>query len=280
MADKTWVSTDGNLNAAGSFSPSGVLASGDSLFFDGSVQTDVSSGLTQPSTFDMVTVWTQRAYEGDVGAHGNPLTCQAKRIIVQGAGSFYHAYQTPIVDNGTYVAVDSRNMQDAYTLTSTETATGLGLWCVSGAATILDAVTHINSIFVAPRGPGVRLTIGSGITTNLNYYQCGGFVTTKSPLGSADRFAHLAGGTLVYDRAATSTWTAVTIKSGGRFVYNGSGQLTLAIVEANGILDMTQDSRAKTISILYLMPGANFLTHNNITVSSTVDLRGQVPILP
>jgi hypothetical protein len=87
----------------------------------------------------------------------------------------------------------------------------------------------------------------------------------------------LDGGLLVYDYTGTSGWNNVEV-AGGRFEYNGTGTMTFCIVNS-GVLDMTKDSRAKTITTLIIMPGSTFLTHDNITVTTLIDLRGTYPIL-
>lgn len=280
MADSIWISTDGNLNAAGSYSPSGIPGAAGNIAFDGSSDVDVSSGLTALSAVDLTRIWTQPGYDGDVGASGNPLTTAVRRLIVQGSGSFWYAQE----DHATYntTMVDSPNQQDAFTLVSTAATLG-GLYCLNGGVDILSGAGTIAYFMIGSRSSfSIPLvTVGTGVTVT-NLILRSGSLTTKSVLGST--ICVIDGGTLISDASMSGTgWSSVMHIAGGTVQFNsGSGVANAAsqIIVSSGTLDMTQDTRAKTIARLILLPGANFLTHDNITVTTLTDLRGTVPILP
>jgi hypothetical protein len=283
MADKRWVSTDGNLATAASYAPSGVPFANDSLYFDGSSNIDVSSGLT--TTFfstQLTRTWVQAPYQGDIGAEGNAFTLPCTQLIHNGSGSLYHDALTTTPHYS--VVIDSPNQQDAYTLVGTDGAGGvtLDVACISGGVRILGSTTVLRRLLVGNgRNSSLPIVTIEAISACLTMYQSGGYVTTKKGLGldfggNTGR-AIIDGGTLIYDALGTSGWNVVEI-AGGRMEYNGTGTMTSCIV-SSGTLDMTKDSRAKTIATLILMPGANFHTHKNITVSSFTDLRGPYPIL-
>ena len=122
------------------------------------------------------------------------------------------------------------------------------------------------------------MNIGAGFGPVSNYRQSSGTVTTKSDLGTSTGSCVIDGGTLIYDMTSADNWAKMDI-TGGYVQYNGTGTLSACVV-SNGVLDMTYDSRAKTITNLVLLPGATFLTHFNITVNTLIDLRGESPILP
>lgn len=275
MADSIWISTDGNLNAAGSWSPSGVPGAAGNIAFNSSSHVDVLSGLTALSLVDLERVWTAPDYEGNIGAPGNPLETAIKRFIIQGAGSVWYNQQSHAT--GGYTVVDSPNQQDAFVLTSTSQPTG-NFYFLNGGVAILDGAGATGSMFVASRNlyqlPNV--SIGTGVTV-INYSQRTGVVTTKSVLGSSR--CVIDGGLLIYDSSATAAWTTTIHVAGGTLEYNSTGTPD-HIAVLSGTLDMTKDSRAKTINALTLMPGSNFMTHNNITVTNLFDLRGTVPVLP
>lgn len=275
MADSIWISTDGNLNAAGSYSPSGVPIAAGNIVFDGSSNVDVSTGLTGLTGVDLRRIWTQPDYEGDIGASGNPLTTAAVRFIVQGSGSVWYAQET--YSGGTpVIVVDSPNQQDAFSLVST--AGAYDLYCQNGGVEILPGAGVLGYLGVASRQSHLlpNVTIGTGFSCSY-YVQKSGYVTSKSKLG--DTSCVIDGGIFVYDASATGGWGTVINIAGGTMIYNSAGSGSYIIV-SSGTLDMSQDSRAKTISLLVLLPGANFITHNNITVTSLIDLRGIVPVLP
>lgn len=275
MTDYRWVSTDGNLNAAASFSPAVVPGATDSVYFDGTSDFDVLTNLNVWTGLDLTRLWVQEGYDGDIGADGNPLVAGIHHIIHQGTGRFFLSPEQH--GSVVYVVIDSPNQVDAFKLV-TQAPTGFGLYCINGGVDISNSVTGIGTLFIAGRDSMnfPRVGIGSGVTVG-NYIQRSGVVTTKSVLGTSNCI--LDGGLLIADALGTSNWTNIINITGGTFQYNGSGNITQVML-ANGTLDMSQDSRAKTITILVLLPGAEFITHNNITVTLTIDLRGSVPVLP
>lgn len=285
MADKVWVSTNGNVNDAASWSPSGVPAANDSIYFDESSQQDAVSGLTALSGFDLTRVWIKEGYEGNIGADGNPFTVKPGRLIHEGSGSLYlsQADHASISPN---VVVDSPNLIDAFTLTAA--GSDLRLHVLSGAAKILDNVGAFTVLTVSQKRISTSLEIGSGTGEISYYYQNGGTVTTKRGLGPAsgtvDGTCVMDGGRLVIadDFNLSSTWFLLNL-AGGVVEHNAivsSGAMPQNIFVSSGLLDMTKDYRAKTISLLVLMPASQFATHPNITTDVLVDLRTTPPILP
>jgi hypothetical protein len=286
MADKRWISTDGNASSTASYSPSGVPVDFDSIYCDGSSNVDWVSNLNvfSVSLITQTRLWFQAAYLGNAGAVGNPLRASAKHLIHNGSGSVYHFAFSAAVNP--YVVIDSPNQQDAYTLVDTDGAGGVNLTLafLRGGSRIVDnSAIVVGTILVDNATAGIGPNVDIGLINNcLVYRQNGGYVVTKSKLGTdyagTPGRANLDGGTLVYHKEGTGAWNIVEI-TGGRMEYNGTGSMTNCIV-SGGILDMTKDSRAKTITKLTLMRGATFLTHQNITVTTLIDLRPTYPILP
>jgi hypothetical protein len=278
-ADKRWVSVDGDLSAATSWSPIGVPGLNDSLFFDGDSDMDVVSHLAAFSGVDKNLIWMTGNYYGSVGADGNPLTVPVAHLIYSGLGSLYHAFQTHSTQT-TYVVIDSTNLQDAYTFASGGSATSLNLFLINGHVNILSGAGPFAGISVGSRSftNQPEVTIGNSVGNVTNYFQRSGVVTTNSALGTSSGSCIVDGGSLIYTAAGTSDWNRLVI-TGGNVKYNGTGTLAECVV-SNGTLDMTHDSRAKTITTLTLLPGAVFSTHFNITVTNLIDLRTANPILP
>jgi len=277
VADKRFVGTDGYLDAVTSWSPSGVPTAGDSWFFDGSSQYDVVSGLTTFTAVDTQQIWLQSAYQGNVGADGNGLQVPVGFLIHNGSGSLYHRFITH-GSLATNIFIDSPNLQDAYMLASGGDANCI-LACIRGKSYLLGGAGPLSCLFVGATGWGGGTIVDIGASFgNVTYYrQSAGTVTTKSDLGTSSGSCVIDGGTLVYDATSADPWAKMDI-TGGYVQHNGTGTLGLCIV-ASGVLDMTQDSRAKTIGVLVLMPGANFLTHKNIAVGHLYDYRVSPPIM-
>jgi hypothetical protein len=276
--DKRFVGIDGNLNATTSWSPSGLPIAGDSWFFDGSSKYDVSSGLQAFAAIEPAKIRIQSPYEGNIGADGNFLRVPVRRLIHQGSGSLFYEYVL-VFNFDSYILIDSPNLQDAFTFYNPASPSNVRMLIRRGRAKLLDAGGSIAQLIVCSRdGLGPFVTIGANYGAVAYYHQTSGEVTTKSDLGISTGDCIVDGGTLIYDAASTDAWNRIVV-AGGRVIYNGTGTLTECIIDS-GTLDMTQDSRAKTISALTIMPGSNFYTHENISVTKLIDLRENIPTLP
>mgnify|MGYP001567444883 FL=1 len=276
MADSIWVSATGNLGSAQSYSPSGVPIAAGSIAFTGqSSNFDVLSGLTALSGVDLTRVWTQSDYDGDIGADGNPLVTGVKRFIHQGSGSVWYSQEAHASLQS--VVVDSPNQQDAFTLVVADVTKANYYFFRNGGVHIADD-QWASQVFV---GSGVNagfpiVSIGSNCLFT-DYLQNSGYVTSKSCPGVGSFI--LDGGIFVVDATVTATFGVPVHIAGGTLIYKGSGSLPLTIV-SSGTLDMSQDSRTKVISNLILLPGSNYIKHDNVTETFLLDLRGTVPILP
>jgi hypothetical protein len=223
----------------------------------------------------------QSPYEGNIGADGNPLQLFSKRFMHHGSGSVFYK---PVhnVAFASHIVVDSPNLQDAFHVVPGGDSSSDYLYVRRGTAFIQDGSAAWLRIIVASTGWGTpRLTIGSGVGQVWEYYQSAGEVNTKSALGATTGMCLIAGGTLIYDYTGTVAWNGrISIANGGRFILNGTGGTGVVIVHSGGTLDMMQDRRAKTLGTVIIMPGGNFFTHSNITVTTLIDLRPQDPIIP
>src|SRR3989304_8734626 len=107
MADKRWVSAPGDWGADASWSPSGRPQRGDKALFTGQAQVSATTNLDRITAGDTLlnAIITYPAYNGNIGAAGNPLifgtsieTNPLARIIHRGSGTFWYK------DNGIYTA--------------------------------------------------------------------------------------------------------------------------------------------------------------------------------
>lgn len=278
--DKTWVSADGNLNAAASWSPSGVPAAADSVYFNASSQQDVVSGL---DAFPSITrLHVQPEYGGNIGADGNALETTPRSLIHQGTGSFFYKPVTNAIDLS-YILVDSPNLQDAFTVVVGGNTATYHLYIRRGSAQLLNNTAGWNNIAIGgTTGIGPFVTIGSDVGEIERYRQTSGIVTTKTPLSISTSTGPciIDGGTLTYHASGTAAWWNPSI-TGGTFIYNGTGTLNNPVIHT-GFLDMSQDSRAKTVGGLIILPAGMFAKHPNVTVTAAtfVDLRDRIPVFP
>lgn len=266
MAVYTWVSTTGDVNAAGSFSPAGgPPTSGDSLQMTEASQQDVLNVPTGLAISDWI---AYGEYDGDIGDSGAPAFQLAARLIFKGSGAAWARGADPGAYNLYLCSFRGGTVNWGNSLaTSTQR-----LFVTAGTLNVTGSDGNANTdIFVVPAANASAylsvLPVASAAVPR--YYQTGGDVVTPNPLGSTE--CVISGGTLEYSRDGTATWAKLTM-TGGYVFYNGSGALTTAII-LGGTLDMTQDRRAKTITTLVLGPNATYLDHSGITVTTQVDLR-------
>lgn len=91
MATKYWDgSTDGDLNTAANWTPSGVPGAGDDIIFDGRTTRDVDGSLSTFATVDLGSVTIESSYTGDIGAVATPMEFEVNgTVYVAGTGTYY-----------------------------------------------------------------------------------------------------------------------------------------------------------------------------------------------
>jgi len=117
---RTWISTDGNWAAAGSWSPSGVPITGDTVILAGSSTASVTSGFAQ-GAIDLLLLYVDDSYLGNIGTSGTPLVIGATTIKHFGRGTFYLQDDTGTPATGSKIYVESGNNSNAMILTVTGT---------------------------------------------------------------------------------------------------------------------------------------------------------------
>ena len=155
MATKTWVSTDGNWDTAGSWSPSGVPASSDDVYFVSGSQ-DVTSGFNQSgvtlNSINFGTKWT-----GSIGTNLQINSTTVDYANKNGAVKLQGTYTTINVqatsgDNPALTLDDS-------TITTIRITGGSGTVFVKDGTTVSGAIDMIGC-------KGARLEIESGATVS------------------------------------------------------------------------------------------------------------------
>lgn len=235
--------------------------------FDGTGQGDCLGGSL--AAIDLDALQVDDAYEGDIGADGNPIIISADVVTYQGRGTM--VYQD---GNGTtdLMIVDSVNLQDAVkisgaTITRMRVLSGrvdfLSTW--SGTMTLLE---------LAPRNfNGVTVDFGADTTGEvLRVLMNGGLLKGDIFNGVGSHDAVLTGGTWIADvttdgtvviDGATVIWNSPTTSAGVAILWGGNVHLM------SGVLDARQGGN-KTLSNLYLWEAGTFLYNDDkMTVTTT-----------
>lgn len=91
MTTKYWDgSTDGDLNVAANYTPSGVPSAGDDLVFDGRTTVDVDTSMDTFATVDLGSITIESGYTGSIGAVDAPMEFEVDGIVyVAGTGTYY-----------------------------------------------------------------------------------------------------------------------------------------------------------------------------------------------
>lgn len=271
VADKIWISTTGDMNAVGSYSPAGVPGNGDSLSFPGSafggsdhsatVNTDALAGVT------LAQVLSYPTYPGDIGTVAAPAEVgdvSTTSLVHQGSGTWYIGRAV------SWACIDSPNAVLAAEFAVTNSITD-----VRGGHVVFRAGASVSRLGVMETGPSVTSVELKGTTTTFaNVQMSGGFARCERDQVGASTLV-LNGGTWVQGQTSTEPFTNAQV-AGGTFIYNGTGTLSKCIV-LNGAVDFSQDTRAKTVAILKIHPTGDFVTNNNLTIISYWDLRQAIP---
>lgn len=233
---------------------------------------------------DLDLLKVQRGFTKTFGTSAAPLQFAADLIKVFGSSGFYFECSDTGTPNQTTDEIRLQ-MPDANTPVElgTDSAATLGdfarIICQRGLITLkgnisFTATAQVEVGYMNDPAGDVRLIIASGADTLPNLRMNGGKVKSDGPITTA----HVCGGTLTQDTAAVTT---AYVYRGGRLELNGSGTVaTTVIVYAGGWLDLLKTSFQKTITTLYLFPGANVIWDQNLsgspglhTITNPFDMR-------
>lgn len=130
-------------------------------------------------------------------------------------------------------------------------------------------VTTLSVGYLSNQASDATVTVGSG-TTLTTLTKDGGVVTVNSSATCHATTVTQTAGTLYYDGSGVLTTLNL---DGGRGYYSTSGTLTTAIVGGGGVLDMSRDNRARTISACDIYQGASVIDpQRTVTWTAGIDL--------
>ena len=238
MATKYWDgSTDGDLNTAANWTPSGVPGAGDDVIFDGRTTQSVSGSMSTFATVDLGSVTIESGYTGSIGAVATPMEFEcAGTVYVAGTGTYYlqcdaganaDADVVKCIINGGTVYLSSQANDETNAAVWTEVQVLAGTVYIQGDSEKSDhggdSGCVITTLKVTPVGTctvriGDKCVNFKGTDVPMNIIMGGGTLASSSKLGDVQ----LLGGTLNYGSATIDMATAddditTLTMSGGTF---------------------------------------------------------------
>jgi len=217
MADKLWIGTDGDWEAAGNWSPANQPVNADDVFIlDGDDDID---GLDK-SAIDLASMSVGHGFTGSIGTSGTPLQINATTLIYNGRGAsaYLSGTYTSAIAGGGMGGDDALHIGGAIT----------SMYVVSGwMGTITfekvdagDGATMLTLyICDAPRCTFVAASDVTGPATSAKIDS--GNVTLAATCATVEA----RGGQLTCTGTASYGTTAMNISSGARIRYNSSGAI-------------------------------------------------------
>lgn len=222
MADREWVSSDGNWGTAASWAPAAVPLDGERVYFTGTSQVDVTAGLTLGASNDAFVELNISGYTGSIGSIGNPLITDAittLRFASNGGKLFIDSDGATITD----VIVESqRGLSDMLFLDGV--ITNLNIIRCAGKVTVAAGATVTNMNMIA--SPSCTLVTTAGVSgLALCRFDSG---TWESNAAISTGVGHVLqfGGTLKHTIGAI---TLLEILDGGQFIHTASETIVALI---------------------------------------------------
>ena len=251
MATNIWQSTDGDVNAAGSWSD-GIPTANDDCFISGSQA--ATTNMAALTAIDLDSFQILPDYTAAWGGSGNQFQISCGSVIHRGAATS----QLWWLDGGgltDHMLIDCPNMTNAANVDGTSVTR---LTCIRGKTTIAGSAALMARLEIGYQtnrsGDAVVVaTAGGGGITLLN--QDAGKFTSDVAITTAN----VSGGKLIQDTAAITTLNL----TGGTVDYRHSA-LTTVEVHDGAILDMTNVTVPTTVTTVYVYPGGKVFADTNI----------------
>ncbi len=240
MAVRTWNSSDGDWDAAGSWT--GGLPGGSDAALLNSTKANqaVTTDVTGIATLDELIV--HPGYLAAIGGSGNEVTCSVNTVRYFGGGELWLKDAAGTTDD---VLIRAATPSGIVNLGG---ATMSRVYLERGTVTIaadMGAVALLSVGHVDTRATDVNLTITSGAGTVTDYQQSGGIVSSPNILTRAE----VTGGTL--RQTGTAAITTLAVGPGGVVNYESTGTITLFVVQPGGFLDLGEQALTVTRGIVH-----------------------------
>lgn len=222
MADQEWVSTDGNWNAAGSWT-SAVPLDGDNVYFTGASIVNVTSGLILATGGDaLASLNVGKGYTGSIGASGGSLVTDAitvLRFVSEGGKLFLDSEAATVTDT---IIESQRGLSDMLQLdgvfTNVDITRCAGKVIIAAGAT----VTNVNMI----ASPSCTLVTTAGASGLALVRMDSGIWESNAAISTGVGHVLQYGGTIKHTIGAI---TLLHVLNGGQYIHTASETITSLI---------------------------------------------------
>jgi len=267
MADKTWVSTNGDVADPASWSPTGQPQPGDNLFIGPGTQTGLTVNANAFATVVFGIIRFTKQFTGAIGGPGAPFVVNGDSIakfVFQGTGDAYF-HIDPSGGAGTVIWDSDATLWSTNRLGSTFIARrGIVNMSNSSDANTIIATTH-------PTGATPTINIFGDTGTTISTLFCGaGTVNAERSITSV----RLSGGRINKTQKKSSTIQMF----GGVYQDDAddAGGNTFTII--GGVADFSQTPHAKTATLIEVFTGGDYVSNGSLTITSLIDARGETPL--
>lgn len=245
--DLKWTSADGNVTAAGSYSPSGTPGNNEGLSLPSTNSQSLTTNLAGLTAIDLDLLYVDKAFGGDVGADGTPFEISANLVRFFGGQAFHYKDGGGTTDLMIIKAASSNTVitLDGDTITKVIVLRG-NVTLKSSMGTVTDLeIGWVNS----QQNDANVTTQGGGALAVTNLRMSGGQLASNAAVTNAV----ICGGNITQDIA---TVTNMDIYS-GFFDYRFAGTIALLNLRG-GKTDFSQTDLQKTVTNTNRFPGSEF----------------------
>lgn len=279
MTTRLWTSSDGNWNAAGSWTPAAIPVSNDKVIFNGDNDVAVTSGHTAQTAVDLDLLFIGDDFTKDIGSSASRLIISSDSVIHRGKGSLF--MRSGNVETNEVIVSHTGNQQ------------AISLDYI-GSMPLRVIVSRGRVLLVVDAAGDIDDLVISHVTSRANDSD----VTYQGQVGSTDSIVNLmlSGGkfrtktseeTLISNVFICSGKATITLKDGvpllGKTHISCGGTLewytnTGALTESNvydGLLDFTQNKVEKVATLVNLWPDGRFSFFPDLTTRTIKEWDGK-----
>lgn len=277
MAKKYWISSSStSFNTAGNWSGGVAPANSDTLYFGAYGSANCATNIASTGLTGL-TIIVEPGYTGQIGSvtAGVPAYLQISggtlRMASTPGGSIYPGSPRVLIDFGTAnpgtVLMEFGNSVGADpsipavcvigsgsgALTINQSGGSLGVAVYPGEVATITNITTID---------GGTTLLGQGVTLTAATFAAGTITDRRDNTATAIRVAGAA-----YNYSGTGATTTLNVDA-GTCTYSGTGTITTA--NLRGLLDMSQDSQAKTVTTVNRYDGGSLNLNNGVPAGITI----------
>jgi len=275
MANTIWTGASStNFGTAGNWT-NGVPTSANPGIFGSANVGNCTTGMDQ-GALDIAGLIVHSGYTGQIGSSGDPLKLSTNLLWYEGAGGLYFASDANGIANKTdevFIKAAHANVPVEIDSNSADAGQVDNIHIVRGNVTLAANITGIDRMtvgYVNNLLGDARVTLAASSTALTLLNMTGGQVQSDVPITNAV----VDGGVL--DHQEGQGITNAYVNANGRLLYGSTSTMSFAEIGGGGLIDLTQDGGAKTITTCVLTGNGRlkrFLDGNLHVVTNFRDMR-------